>query len=333
MRDESFIFGRALQGWLDPSFGTAAGLVVSLGLALGLGRFLTAYMGDVEAWATYEETDEKHERRARVMASGCALLSHVLSDPKCARVVVVAHSLGTSVAHDTLLALANSNRARNAQDPIAGPVPLDKIRHFVTMGSPIDKINYFFESYRSAWHRYGRVIETLRGDISEVPFSRNGKPYIHWVNYWDEADVISGPLQSPVGPDSLAHLVDNVHVANLRFASPGRSHSAYFESRVVVGQLFEAICLNRHSYADAPLKPDGKGYDLAARRLGPGEGRGRAAGFHAGVLALPWIGLAYLVFFLADLRPLAAASLWLMLGVGLALVAARLGGRGHRLPI
>jgi hypothetical protein len=111
-----------------------------------------------------------------VLTQTIATFSHVLNDPTCERVTIVAHSLGTSIAHDALLALTRRNRAHQAGDPIAGPVPLKKIEHFVTMGSPIDKIEYFFESYSSSSHRYKRVIEALRGDIGTPPFSRNGKP-------------------------------------------------------------------------------------------------------------------------------------------------------------
>jgi hypothetical protein len=158
-----------------PTLTTALGIVTTL-VSVVLGKFLTDYMGDVEAWATYEETDEKNERRQKVLERGVQTFAHVLGDPRCNRVAVVAHSLGTSIAHDTLLTLARQNRAINPQDPIAGPVPLHKVEHFITMGSPIDKIEYFFESYRSGSHRYKRVVEELRGDIGNVPFCRNRKP-------------------------------------------------------------------------------------------------------------------------------------------------------------
>lgn len=292
-------FADYVREQFSPTVSTASGLVASLLLFLGLGKFLTESMGDVEAWATYEETDVKHERRRRVIEEGCRLVTHVLSSPRCNRVVVVSHSLGTSVAHDTLLALARDNRAINAANPISGPVPLEKIRHFVTIASPIDKINYFFESTRSAFHRYLRVIDTLRGDISEAPFAKNGKPYVHWVNFWDEADIISGPLHSPVGRKSFRNRVDNVHVANLHAPDPGASHSAYFRNRSVISKLFEMIYEDRHSFSDAPLLPGNKGYDYDSMMFGPGESTGMHRTFFRVALALPWVTLAYLVLLFA----------------------------------
>ena len=121
-------------------------------------------------------------------------MTHVLEDEACGRVIVVAHSLGTAVAMDTLLRLGRYNRARDRENPMEGPLPLEKLRCFVTMGSPIDKIHYFFESYRSSYHRYVRVVEALRGDISTAPFAKNRKPHIHWINVWDRGDAISGEV-------------------------------------------------------------------------------------------------------------------------------------------
>ena len=176
---------------------TAASIVAFLAGLFGLTGFLRNYLGDVEAWATYEETDAKHRARARTLDEAITVLSHVLGpDSACERVTVVAHSLGCSIAHDALLTLARRNRA-HAGDP-ARTVRFEKLRHFVTMGSPIDKIEYFFESYSTRSHRYKRVVENLRGDIGTPPFcDRDGAPRIHWVNYWDEGDVISGALHSP----------------------------------------------------------------------------------------------------------------------------------------
>ena len=313
-------FAEYLRDTFHPSVSTATGLLVNLLIAFGLGKFLTNYMGDVEAWVTYEETDEKHIRRRRVLDEATRIATHVLLDPRCERVVVISHSLGTSVAHDTLLTLARNNRARNPENPISGPVPLEKISHFVTIASPIDKINYFFESTRSAFHRYLRIVDTLRGDISEVPFAKNRKPHIHWVNFWDQADIISGPLHSPVGRRGLLNRVDNFHVANLHAPDPGASHSAYFRNRAVVSRLFGMIYWNRYSFADAPLRDDGKGHDYDRVMLGPGEKKGQHLHFFRLVLALPWLGLAYIVFLLLGARFLGTVTIGVIMAVSATIV-------------
>jgi len=68
---------------------TAVAFAVALAGFLGLTGFLTDSLGDVEAWATYDETDEKFERRAKVIDIGVDVLTQVLGDPRCDRAVIV----------------------------------------------------------------------------------------------------------------------------------------------------------------------------------------------------------------------------------------------------
>jgi pimeloyl-ACP methyl ester carboxylesterase len=278
-----------------PSYLGAFGVFCTVVVGGMLGRFLTSYLGDVQTWATFSETSEKFEKRRAVIEQGVALFKHVLTLKGCNRVVVIGHSLGTSVATDTLLALRRENLAEGRENPMAKPTDLRPIRQFVTIASPVDKINYFFESYRTASHRYSRVVETLRGDLGEVPFTDNRHPHIHWVNFWDEADVISGPLHSPVPRRSLANFVDNVHVRNLTFPSPGRAHSAYFENRTVIAALFDIIYCNGFSFEGLERGTDRLGIDYRSRALGPGAERGAYRAYFAGAVALPWLALAILV--------------------------------------
>ncbi|OWU86101.1 hypothetical protein ATO6_04375 [Oceanicola sp. 22II-s10i] len=280
---------------LKPTVQTAAGIVVS-GLSLiGVTRFLTESMGDVYGWSTYTETDATFERRAKVLTMGQDTLRHVLCDPDCGRVVVTAHSLGTSVAFDTIPLLAMRNLAHGRSNPIAGPIPLEKISHFVTMGSPIDKIHYFFGGQRSKVLSFLDVLDQLKTTTARMPFVKNRKPHIHWINYWDDADPISGPLQSPVESGPGARAVDDVHVQSYDFPAPARSHNAYFENRTVIDGLFRMTVLNEMNYSNLPLLPDDGGYDYDSVTCGPGLPRGRRRGWALVALAVPYAALATVI--------------------------------------
>jgi len=339
---------KALIGWtpvsvlitrfglkLDANLATAVSLVGSLAGLLGLGKLLTDYMGDVEAWSTYEETDEKHVARDKVLAEAFTTLDHVLGDPRCSRTTIVAHSLGTSIAHDALLAMTRQNSATRPEDPIAGPVPLDKIEHFITLGSPIDKIEYFFESYASASHRYKRVVEALRGDIGTPPFSRNRKPHIHWINYWDLGDPISGSLDSPASASRSAQFIDNVQVASFDFPFPARSHAGYFTHRRVIGDIFRVIFLRQWSFETlAPAGPN-QGPDYRSQFIGPGQGANFRLVYLVMAALLPWLVLAALVLAICGQASLARA-VGLAGGIDLVLLAAAAvinRFRRQRLPI
>jgi hypothetical protein len=315
-----------------PTWKTALGLAGTLVTFLGLGGFLTDYFGDVEAWATYEETNEKHERRSKVLDIGSKTFAQVLGDDRCERVIVVAHSLGSTIAHDTLLSVLRSNRARNPQDPITGPVPLSKIEHFITLGSPVDKIEYFFESYRSPFHRYRRVVEYLRGDIGTEPFCRNRKPFIHWINFWDDGDPVSGPLHSPTGHNGFTQRVDNVHVESLAFPHPGRSHSAYFFNRDVIERLFRIIFERAWSFRTLPTR-EGKDRDWESVYLGPAiDPPGRRRYWLVLAAVIPWASLAGFIAYVAE--PAWGAWPWAPAGAALLALAGEFiisqGGRPRR---
>jgi hypothetical protein len=297
-----------LDAPLKADWKTVVAIAASLAGLVGISKFLTDYLGDVEAWATYEETDIKHMARNKVLDQSLELLTHVLCDPACERVTVVAHSLGTSVAHDALLALTRRNRAHKPEDPMAGPVPLHKIEHFVTMGSPIDKIEYFFESYSSPSHRYKRVIEALRGDIGAPPFTRNRHPHIHWINFWDQGDAISGALHSPAGAADFGQRVDNVHVANFAFPAPGASHAGYFDNRTVIDNLFRVIYHRAGSFRTLTQPGPGKPYDYESVYVGPGEPLGTRSAYTYLAGVTPLLVVLGLLAWLFDLRLLGYAA-------------------------
>jgi len=287
------------------TFVAAIGVLVSIGSVLGIGKKITDYIGDIEAWSAYRETDEKHERRTAILDEALNNLRHVLADDDCNRVTIVSHSLGTTIAHDMLLIAARENRATNPNDPISGPIKLDKIEHFITLGSPIDKIEYFFESYVSNSHRYKRIVEGRRGDIGNEPFSQNGQPYIHWINIWDDGDPVSGPLQSPANHKNVKQRVDNIHTQSLSFPNPGKSHTAYFENLDVVTHLYEIIFKREHSFQT--LHPRGKlGKDWESVYIGPEiDPPKRRWPWMLSAITLPWISASALgvyMFYFDDWR-------------------------------
>lgn len=234
---------------IQPTWENALALVPVVLAALGIRRFLSDHVGDVQQFVSYEETEMLYERRKRVLASAIRQLEHVLTDDACQRVVIVAHSLGTAVAYDALRDLAERNIAFDGQDPFKGPVKLAKIEHFVTLGSPIDKINYFFVTLQSKFRIYEVLARSLRGDIGSTPFSKVGRqPHIHWVNYWDRGDPISGSLESVTGTALGRHDVDNVRVVNNVVPQPMYCHADYTRNARVLGDLFGMIFYRRASF-------------------------------------------------------------------------------------
>lgn len=328
-------------------------LISMLAGATGISRFLTDYLGDVEVWSTYEETDEKHVARNRVLDKAIATIRHVLKDPDCERVIIVAHSLGTSIAQEALLALnrinlvnesINAGDSSTKEDDVStedgesttdkrdspteegdsrnnegdGKLSLDKIRFFITMGSPIDKIEYFFESYTSTSHRYKRVIEELRGDIGTMPFTDKDGPQIHWINFWDLGDSFSNALVSPTHcprltakerANNLRIQIDNFHVANFSFPHPIASHFGYFDNEKVIGALFQIVYGGKGAFDRGIENPPIKSEDYFANFVGPGDPVDSVRSHYFTIAAMtPWLIL--IAFFAAwvNLHRLALVS-------------------------
>lgn len=286
---------QVISGWswprsigisLEADFGTAVSLILTLAIASGVAGFLRDAVGDVQQFVTYQETEVLHERRARIMEEAGKTLRHVLTDPTCNRVVVFAHSLGSAVALDSILALRAHNEAAaptaSAGTHMGQPLPLHKIEHLITCGSPIDKINFFFATLNSQVTGFERMVDELRGDIGNVPFSKAGRqPHIHWVNFWDQGDPISGPLETVMPAELRKQRVDNVRVAAYPFPDIAASHDAYFEEHAVVRHLYRVSFWDQSSFAHPPRKDEPgalPNYDW----VGPG----RASPLQSGLMLL-----------------------------------------------
>jgi len=297
-----------LPDWAQPNMRNAVTLGFGALLFLGLKGFLVDRLADVEAWSAYKETDERYARRKAVLDRCVGLLSHVFSRPGCERVVIVGHSLGTSVAYDSILSAVHVNRATNPQAPTFGQIDFSKLSHFVTLGSPIDKIAYFFESFRTRERRYRKIYNEFRGDIGTAPFTRAaGQLKVHWINVWDRLDIISGSVESPA-PDTIHEnrkalpliMVDNVHVNNMAYMNPGAAHNAYFDNAKAVEILSEVILDNRGAYDTHNLKfmkdqGNKRGQDYNGADFGPGVGQSTWTKSLAVAIAVPFFAFASIV--------------------------------------
>ena len=280
---------------LDPTKSANVLLAISAVLAaLRIPYFLREYMGDVYFWATYEETAEKHQKRRAILTHCANYVEHVLRTD-CERVVIVAHSLGSTIAFDTILELERRNQALSKSSSISNTtlIPLKKIQHFITMGSPIDKIHYFFENQTSNYHRYNRIVEDIRGDISTSPFLQAKKPHIHWINFWDKADIISGSLQTPEGKMESSLRVDNHQISSFHFPFPGEAHLAYFENKKVIKTIYQSLFNNDYNFHTISAQKGKK--DYSSQNIGLGEGTKFTQPAQLLILLLPWLVAAYLI--------------------------------------
>jgi hypothetical protein len=296
-----------------------------LGAFLGIRWFLRNYVGDLYFWTTYQETAQKNQKRRAILNHCAEYLSHVLNDKYCERVVLVGHSMGTTVAHDAILELAFRNRTLDSTGVPKKRFRLDKIKHFVTVASPIDKVYYLFETWTSKSYRYNRVVEANRGDIGTFPFSDKNGPRIHWINFWDRADVASSPLYTPTNRKfKPEQVVDNYEVAGTCFPSPVTAHSEYFKNTTVLQRLSDVFLDDRYNFV-TEAKAGKKNANYLGQFIGKDARRhGFTNAFQVFVLLLPWLILIHGIFF--ALKPAFLSSIWSYIPFIVYLIFIPLGG-------
>ena len=165
------------------------------------GWVVTGYIGDIAVYTTTDEKSRYFKIRQQILDESQALVEQILTDDSYDRVILAGHSLGSVIAYDTL------NRI-NIKTNVAGrnSVPISKLAGFVTFGSPLDKIAFFFREH-SEVHQYVRrqILAHLNsfkskpldtqpnGPLVTDPLARN-LDFIPWANYYAHNDPVSGHL-------------------------------------------------------------------------------------------------------------------------------------------
>jgi len=263
----------ASGGQLQPLLVIFAAAVLVFG-AWRLAHFLRLFLSDVVFWTTTLEKDVRYQKRREILNAAESTVRHVLADAHCERIVILAHSLGTAIAYETLLRLGrklDAERNAGATGP-DGLAALRKISHFITMGSPIDRISYFFQLRFSPYHRFNRVFDTMLGSAADPPFKDGRVSGVQWINIRDRADPIASRLFSPRGPLPNRDTIHEVEIASSHFPDPAGAHTGYFNATLSAKVLFDACVLGRRSIQLQSDRPEwsrrwAQGVGVAARIL------------------------------------------------------------------
>ena len=159
-----------------------------------LKKGMTNFVGDV---VMYINDDEQAGKIANYLRGR---LQAVLADETVSEVNVVGHSLGSVISYEVLCDLTGSHEPG-----------LEKIKHYFTAGSPLDKIRYFF----GANDRFNREIDEA----------------IPWTNYHAIGDAVAGRL------DYFKRPLENVMVAN----RIGIIHCNYWKNLFVMRNIMSKL--------------------------------------------------------------------------------------------
>lgn len=167
------------------------------------------------------------------------------------RVVWVAHSLGTVISYNVLsdLFYRAADIESSGDDAQKKGVNLfrDRLRRFVTFGSPLDKFAFLFANAVRPWPHVPRS-ELLNGG-EEL---KGRAESVWWINYFHVLDPVSGALSHPTITPKQSGPV-NIHLRNL-FEIPGAAHVAYWQNVDVLRYIFGRTYGADYLYDADPLQ-------------------------------------------------------------------------------
>jgi hypothetical protein len=193
-------FPNGVLGWQGVLFLILIFVAFQLGYALLIG-FMVGFFGDVQIYTTRDENDSRfYGMRDRILdvtveAMMRAISPQINGGRRYDRVIILAHSLGATIAMDAL--------TRLYQLSLQGAVTkeeFDRIRAFITAGSSLEKTRYFFDVSGAT---PTASFEHWRNDAYGTIFTRNPKVLdrpnghgIFWANYWYFQDPLCNEIRS-----------------------------------------------------------------------------------------------------------------------------------------
>jgi len=187
--------------------------------------FLVQFVGDVAVYVESYRVDRFNALREKIrkvvadVAESIYRATDADGSPSYDRIVILAHSLGSVVAYDTLNALMRRDAACGGNLRI-----VDRTAGLITFGSPLDKTAYLFSTQRAS--HLQDVQDALANTVQ--PLIQDGaRP--EWINIHSWNDIISGRLDFyhvPGGPQVVNESDPNATI-------PLAAHVEYWENALL----------------------------------------------------------------------------------------------------
>jgi hypothetical protein len=215
-----------------------------IALSAKVRTLMVEYVGDVAIYVQPNKLDRFDDVRTKIKktVSDVATAIYLACEPGTNEflyqdVAVVAHSLGSVIAYDTLNRLMLDDWLGNSHLGIA-----DRTNSMVTFGSPLDKTAFFFTIQgKQVMH----VRELLAATVQPIIESYRNFRKFRWINVYSRNDVVSGKLvfydlpcmQTPKEAPPLAvhNLIDPDN------SVPLVAHVDYWKNELVWTEIMQQI--------------------------------------------------------------------------------------------
>ena len=220
--------------------------ILQLALAIFLLTFIqkwfVEYLGDVEVYTSASDSGVNRDVRAKIIGEAQCKLETILKRtnaqttgsgddvPYYDDVIIIGHSLGSVIAYDVLCRVLRHEGGPPAADARR------RVTQLYTVGSPLDKIWYFFRDRSQVDNPlYQGILGKLKG-VKASGMTNSPLSDINWTNIWVFTDIVSGGL------GEYGDLVENIHL-NSMLLPPFVNHVQYWASGNVMKRLGERIFL------------------------------------------------------------------------------------------
>jgi hypothetical protein len=161
------------------------------------------YIGDVVAYTATDRKAHLFKVRQSILRNSRLMLESILKNNEYGSVIVASHSLGTVVGYDTLNRIHKLPKKENY---------FDKIKGFITFGSPLDKIAFYFRehiaedakirlqminnlhSFKKVEMKYPGIDIDASDSLKVVDNTSNNLESVRWINFFDSNDPVGGNL-------------------------------------------------------------------------------------------------------------------------------------------
>lgn len=169
-------------------------------------------VGDIMVYTAADMKSKHFEVRQRILDGAVKNIRWLLELPakesaqepakEYGSVIVAGHSLGSVIGYD---ALNRINNLMKTDEGFAEAAP--RLKGFVSFGSPLDKVAYFFRARVDDTRYVRKQILAQLIAFKAKDLNPNWKPphklatdpwsplgHVRWINFWGPRDPISGPL-------------------------------------------------------------------------------------------------------------------------------------------
>jgi hypothetical protein len=204
----------------------------------GVRWFLLEFVGDTAIYVTSHVLNRFSETRDAVKARSCAVTGAIYTHGGYETHLLMAHSLGSVIAYDTLNRLIADDQVNGGRVQVAA-----RTRLLLTFGSILDKTAFLFRAQAD----HGEVREALASASQPLISDPRARP--RWINIFSPSDVFSGaldyydPVNGQSGSGRSLHTPPPpiTNVADPDAWLPLIAHVQYWTNRLLIETVYAAI--------------------------------------------------------------------------------------------